>query len=170
MNNRRSAIIFWLATLAFTVAGVAVVYVIKSHPRTVPWDACSEVYRRYANTDGVQATYIQDYRVNDTLTVNVTLLQATDSAGWQQLIADFEIPEESIETASKSATGGNLLTIQGKHVTDTQIPVVSCRDKYICTFHTRDKKQKEQVIMAILRLITNSIKDNRKLASNEENN
>lgn len=124
----------------------------------------SELYLRYEHADGIKASFIKDYRINDTLTLDVTLLQATDSAGWQQLIEDFEIPAEVIESGAKSvAADRNTLTILGNNVTDMQLPVASFRDKYICAFHTRDKEQKEQVKMAIFRLITNSIKANQKL-------
>ena len=67
------------------------------------WRA-SDVYKQYCDVEGVRATYIQDFRVNDTLTVGVTLLEATDSAGWGYLLEAFnetkevgEVAEESIE-------------------------------------------------------------------------
>ena len=130
----------------------------------------SDLYRRYEHADGISAAFVKDYRVNDTLTLDVTLLQATDSAGWQQLIEDFEIPAESIESAAKSvAAGRNLLTILGNKVTDTQIPVASYRDKYICAFHTRDKEQKEKVKLQVINLVTSSARTNQKLTQNEKN-
>ena len=157
-----------LLVVLCSLAGAAA-YIVW--PRTVPFSECSELYQRYADNEHVAASFVRNYRVNDTLTLDVTLLQATDSAGWQQLIEDFEIPAESIESAAKSvAAGRNLLTILGNKVTDTQIPVASYRDKYICTFHTRDKEQKEKVKMAIFRLIFNSVKANQQLTQNEENN
>ena len=61
--------------------------------RTVPFDQCSDLYRKYAPMDGVEATFIKDYQVNDTLFRDVTVLKATDSAGWNILKRDFNIPE-----------------------------------------------------------------------------
>ena len=130
----------------------------------------SDLYRRYEHADGISAAFIKDYRVSDAITLDVTLLQATDSAGWQQLTEDFEIPAESVESAAKSvAAGRNVLTIVGQSTTDTQIPVASYRDKYICAFHTRDREQKEKVKLQVIHLVSNSVRTNQKLTQNEEN-
>ena len=156
-----------LLVVLCSLAGAAA-YIVW--PRTVPFSECSELYQRYADNEHVAASFVRNYRINDTLTLDVTLLQATDSAGWQQLIEDFEIPAESIESAAKSvAAGRNLLTILGNKVTDTQIPVASYRDKYICAFHTRDKEQKEKVKLQVINLVTSSARTNQKLTQNEKN-
>jgi hypothetical protein len=42
--------------------------------------------------EGINATYIKDYKVNDTVFVDVTLLEAIDSTGWDILKKDFEVP------------------------------------------------------------------------------
>ena len=83
---------------------VAVAVGLKKMSNVVPVGQCSEVYKQYCDVEGVRATYIQDFRVNDTLTVGVTLLEATDSAGWGYLLEAFnetkevgEVAEESIE-------------------------------------------------------------------------
>ena len=51
----------------------------------------SEVYNRYKDVPGVNAAYIKDYRVNDSVTVSVTLLEASDSASWAGLKQDFNV-------------------------------------------------------------------------------
>lgn len=61
-------------------------------PRTVPLGQCSGIYRHYADMPGIDATFIEDYKVNDTITVDVTLLEARDSAGWAILKHDFDVP------------------------------------------------------------------------------
>ena len=60
-------------------------------PRTVPYAQCSDLYKRYAAIDGIDATFIKDFQVNDTLFLDVTLLEAKDSAGWDMLKRDFGI-------------------------------------------------------------------------------
>ena len=52
--------------------------------------------QRYAGRPGIEAAYLRDYRLNDSVSVAVTLFRATDSAAWQQLCSDFAIylPEE----------------------------------------------------------------------------
>lgn len=65
---------------------------VKLWPRAVPYEECSELYRRYADAEGINATFIKGFHVNDTVDVDVTLLEATDSAGWEKLVSDFNIP------------------------------------------------------------------------------
>lgn len=59
------------------------------HPRQLPLDQCSDLYRQYHHADGINASYLKDFPLDDTLTVPVTILQATDSAGWVRLESDF---------------------------------------------------------------------------------
>lgn len=65
---------------------------ILGWPRTVPFDQCSDVYKRYAKMDGVDATFIKDYKVNDTVFVDVTLLEAKTDSAWTVLQTDFNVP------------------------------------------------------------------------------
>ena len=58
-----------------------------------PTHAVSEVYSRYAGTDGLNVVFLKDFQVNDTLFLDVTLLEAKDSAGWATLKRDFEIQD-----------------------------------------------------------------------------
>ncbi len=74
------------------LAIVLVALAVRLWPRTVPFDQCSDVYKRYAAVDGVVATFIKDYKVNDTVFVDATLLEAKDSAVWVMLKNDFEVP------------------------------------------------------------------------------
>lgn len=60
--------------------------------RTVSPDECSDVYRRYAGRDDVSAAYIANYRVSDSVTVAVTVLEAVTDSGWAAMCADFHIP------------------------------------------------------------------------------
>ncbi|MBR4773576.1 MAG: hypothetical protein IK010_04010 [Bacteroidales bacterium] len=85
---RRRWTVTVLVLLLFTTGGV----LLKRCPRTVPFEQCSELYQRYADTEGVEASFIQGYRINDSVRVDVTLLQASDSAAWQRLMKDFAIP------------------------------------------------------------------------------
>ncbi|MBR3633227.1 MAG: hypothetical protein IKN51_01690 [Bacteroidaceae bacterium] len=75
----------WLLTalLCLLVAGACVAY--RVWPRTVPFEQCSEVYQRYSDLPGIQASFIKDKQINDSVRVDVTLLQATDSTAWSIL-------------------------------------------------------------------------------------
>ncbi len=58
--------------------------VVKHWPRTVPYAQYSPIYQRYAAMPGIQAAYIKDYAINDTLSINTTLLESADTAIFTQ--------------------------------------------------------------------------------------
>jgi hypothetical protein len=77
--------------LLAVVAAVGAVFWRHILPR---WQV-SDIYRRYEHVDGIAASYIHNYPVNDTLSLNVTLLEATTDSGWAVLVRDFEMDELS---------------------------------------------------------------------------
>lgn len=79
-------IIAFLLLTALGVGGIAVWRYV------VPMRQVSDLYRRYEHADGIAASYIHNYPVNDTLTLDVTLLEATTDSGWARLVRDFCIP------------------------------------------------------------------------------
>ena len=81
--------------LAIVLAGVAACAWIILHPRQLPVEECSDVFQRYKDVEGVAASFIKGFPVNDTLRLDVTTLQATDSAGWERLLEDFHIRRSS---------------------------------------------------------------------------
>lgn len=84
---KRSWLITILVCLLILGGGGAVLLL----PQVVPFDQCSDVYKRYADMDGVNATFIKDYKVNDSVYVNVTLLQSKTDSAWLTLVQDFNI-------------------------------------------------------------------------------
>lgn len=82
---------------------------VKLCPRTVPLRQCSELYQRYAQTPGIDASFIKDFRVNDSVTVDVTLLEARDSAGWATLKHDFAVPDLNAELQQFIDDGEDLI-------------------------------------------------------------
>ena len=81
-----------IVTLCLCVFVAVVMVVAVCMQRVVPYWQCSEVYKKYSRVEGVRATYVKDYRVNDPLTVGVTLLEATVDSGWVTLQEDFGLP------------------------------------------------------------------------------
>lgn len=55
----------------------------------VPPSQCSEVYKTYAGAADVKASYVKNFRLNDTLTVNVTVLAAETDSAFTALLSDF---------------------------------------------------------------------------------
>lgn len=78
-------------------------------PRTVPLEQCSEIYQKYVNEENVRVSFIKGFRVNDSVFVDVTLLEATDSAGWSILKKDFEVPALPLELQQLIDNGEDLI-------------------------------------------------------------
>ena len=97
--KKSSILLLGLLVVAIVVVATMVARYL---PGVVPYWQCSEVYKKYSRVEGVRATYVKDYRVNDTLTVGVTLLEATDSAGWEYLLNAFGEPREVSEVVEES--------------------------------------------------------------------
>lgn len=116
----------------------------------------SDVYRRYADTPGVNAAYIKDYRVNDSVTVCVTLLEAIDSAGWASVKKDFKVEavlDSICDFFELNKTSKNMRLAPKKDYNLTKDSVISNNDlivttfynHIICIFHIESKKQYDAV-------------------------
>lgn len=92
----------WLLTalLCLLVAGACVAY--RVWPRTVPFEQCSEVYQRYSNLPGIQAAFIKDKQINDSVCIDMTLLKAVDSSSFIQLLVKLDSPKDLIKVITTS--------------------------------------------------------------------
>lgn len=80
-----------LGLVVLLLVGGAAVW--KFMPRALSYDECSPVYRHFADMqmEGVRITYIKDKKINDTLRLPVTLIEAETDRGWEQLDSLFGI-------------------------------------------------------------------------------
>ena len=53
-----------------------------------------ELYERYCEQPGVRVALVQNMPINDTLSKDILLLTATDSAGWAWILTEFTNIEE----------------------------------------------------------------------------
>ena len=145
-----------LITLLTCILIAVVAVVAIRYPRTVPYEQCSEVYKRYSSVEGVRATYVKDYRINDTLTIGVTLLEATTDSGWAALQEDFGLPvipkeyeryfcEDSNKVSMKSYPKKNPLYLERDTLFDDLI-VVSRYKHTICHFEIKDKGHSDLIL------------------------
>ena len=160
--------ILWFLTVAMFLTAIAS-FLYALNPWNIRGVETSELYQQYANTDGIEAAFIHNYKVNDTLSIDITLLQATDSAGWIALKKDFNMPivENPIVIKAISRNKDVLSLIHTENIpaktADLDVAVASKRDEYICIFHTANTEQKNIIVSAILDLITNSLKTKTKI-------
>lgn len=133
----------WLITILVCLLLLGGGTIVILMPQVVPYSQCSDVYKQYADVDGIDATFIKDYKVNDTLTVNVTLLQATDSAGWARLQEDFILPPLPPSVMAKIEQGKDLVSI--KKISETEVAAFSLLKRSVSIFHTKNRDERYAV-------------------------
>ena len=69
----------------------AITLVFRWH-RIFPTDEVSELYTRYEHVEGLEVSYIKDFKVNDTVCVDVTMLEAKTDSAWTTIQTDFNVP------------------------------------------------------------------------------
>ena len=82
------------------------VYVLHNSGRIFPSGEVGEVYRRYCNRDDIRVEFFKDFRVNDSITVDVTTLTAADSASWEALLREMNIKEGTIRKQTEAVKSG----------------------------------------------------------------
>lgn len=145
-----------LPAIAF-LAIVAVALAVRLWPRTVPFDQCSDLYKQYSSVEGVNATYIKDYKVNDSVFVDVTLLEAKDTTMWEDLCEDFNIasitklPVEFRENLAAS-NSYSLHVIKDSADSDCDVEyrkyviIFSYSQMTMCIFHNVDNNKYAAII------------------------
>ena len=126
-------------------------------PRTVPIDQCSDVYRQYQGQEGLEVSFVKQYRVNDTTAVDVTLIHATTDSAWVSLCEEFipdEYPYEFKEpllygqavsqwTVSKTAP---QIKVDISSQNNYNLLVLSSKIKSVCIFHTENIEETLAII------------------------
>ena len=105
----RGVKIFWAVGVALVVA-VAVGGLL--YPWLLPGAGVSDPYRRYEDNPHLDVTFLRNFPVNDTLAVDVTLLQALDDEGWDTLRADFRIRQLPEHTQNKIDSGQDIVSVR----------------------------------------------------------
>ena len=90
------------------VAVVAVTVQLVHRQHTVPLEECSEVYRQYCDTPGIRAAFIKDKQINDTLRLDMTLLQAEDSLTFVDFLKNTGRSDEYISDMMLSEVDENI--------------------------------------------------------------
>ena len=112
-----------------------------------PQQQVSGLYRHYEHVDGIAASYIHNYPVNDTLTLDVTLLEATSDSSWQALCSDFDISrvvEEMLQIKPdivfcRQVNRHDYTQVVLGDSPDAELLTISCATKTLAIFHTCNK-------------------------------
>ena len=113
-----------LKFLLLAFASILVVVAVKYWPRVLTPDQCSEVYRRYKDRDNLSVAFVKDYRIGDSITVDVTTIEAKDSTSWESLLRGMNVTEESINENKK-------LVLEGKHTATTRLSAKGYPEKRV---------------------------------------
>lgn len=122
-----------------------------------------ELYRHYEERSDIKASFFKDYKINDSVTVDVTMLEAKTSAGWDTLIHDFQIktPEElsfpnikSGYITTKYAPHNNYTAPMDTTLLNNDLLAISFKARSVAVFDIETEDQ----VDAILMLQVNNIK------------
>ena len=117
----------------------------------LPWQ-CSKLYWQYRGQEGIEASYVRDYPVDDTTFVDVTLLHATTDSAWVSMCLK-SLPYDYPEDKRENVIHGNSVTQYFSSKDDIRTKVIpadtnnynlvfiNARQKYIVIFHTENKTQ-----------------------------
>lgn len=83
---------FWLIVGVVAFLEVLIICFVLQWKYLFPSREVSEIYTRYADVEGIEVSYIKDYRVNDSVFVDVTVLEATTDSAWAVLKDDYKLP------------------------------------------------------------------------------
>lgn len=150
---RRTKLITIIFCLLLLCGGTAVIFL----PQVVPYSQCNEVYKMYSNRAGIDATFVRGYVIDDTITVDVTLLRALDTAGWNSMRREFAVPDLDEEIQHYIDNGGNPITVKlaNRHnlagfdpdsPDDVEVLAISYIHESISIFHTTNKKEIDAII------------------------
>ena len=115
---KRSWIItIFLCMLLLAGGGIAVIL-----PRIVPFSESSDVYKKYSKMDGIEASFIKDFKINDTLTLDVTVLKANDTNAWEVISKDFAFVALTPDQAQAIRSGKNLIVTKSTPKITTPSP------------------------------------------------
>lgn len=158
---------FWLWAGVLLLVELAAITLWKRWYWFFPSHGVSEIYCKYSGTEGINAAFFKDYRINDTVTVDVTFLEATDSNGWNLMCEDFKISKLDSVTQEKIDNGKDLIFSKrlnknnlSEQIDDTNaviIRTVSYINKAVSIFHTSNEMERYAVLFYTL---DKSIKNN----------
>ena len=141
----------WLTTLLLALAVAAAVGTVFWRHILPRWQV-SDIYRRYEHVDGIAASYIHNYPVNDTITLFVTLLEATTDSGWTLLVRDFGMDELSPMLQMLIDSGENMVfsrLIPKSHPSasaENDVLAYSFTTRTVSIFHLANDEEKNAVL------------------------
>ena len=145
---------FWGVFFIILAVALGVITLIYRWHRIFPTHEVSEIYSRYAKEEGIDAAFVKDYRVNDSITVDVTVLEAKGSVGWQELRTDFKLPGIQKETSKRMGKNISYKYVPKKDYTkgtdttnilNNDCVAINYTDSTLCIFHYNDEETRKAI-------------------------
>ena len=141
----------WTITLLLLPVVVLAVLFLTRNLHTVPPDECSDIYRQYKDTPGIKASFIKDYPLDDTTTIDVTMLQAQDSIIWKNLYVQIlKLNKPDIHNSAKVAfriiPKENQTSQTDNELLNKNLAAFSKDDLTIAFFHLETMQQYLKII------------------------
>lgn len=168
-SKKYRSFVIYLVVFVATLFAITVAF--RWH-RLFPSDEVSQQYARFADVKGLDVSFVKKYRVNDSLIVDVTLIEANDSVEW-----DFVCEELGILPASKipdeyKAMFFSDCSFEHKSIIDStssdeagyplrDVYVYSRKRMEMCIFHSLSQKQYDLLVSSETEKITNNYYQNK---------
>lgn len=148
---------FWTIFCVILAMALGAITVVLRWHRIFPSDEVSETYLKYAGRENMDVSFVKGYRVNDTVVVDVTLLETKDSATWDSLCLDFSIVPLSkypMDSPARTATDHTFFLRLIKDTVVTQqdtlykktLIIFSHKDMSMCVFHNVSDMQYDAIL------------------------
>ena len=144
--------LFWAAGAVLLVAVVAAGWLC---PWLFPAGDEGNLYRRYEHNPHIEVSYLRNYPLNDTLTIPVTLLQASDSIGWDSLCRTFNLPRysqkamamlDSTTASFKKAPKRDYSLPPDSNQLNNDVIVCFLFKQEACVFHIESEEQHDAIL------------------------
>ena len=156
---------FWLIVAILALIEAVILCVALQWKYIFPSREVSDLYTRYEKVDGIETSFIKDYKVNDTVFVDVTLIETKDTALWDSLCKDFDIslflmyPKEYRERMSIEHSFGqqvikNTIVSESDSLYKENLIIFSHTNMSMCIFHNVNDNQYNAIINEKLKEIT----------------
>ena len=109
---------FWGVFFIILAVALGVITLIYRWHRIFPTHEVSEIYSRYAKEEGIDAAFVKDYLVNDSITVDVTVLEATTDSAWAVLKKEYKVPALTPKQKIDMENGSPCIAFCGLHKKD----------------------------------------------------
>ncbi|MCR4828745.1 MAG: hypothetical protein K5864_04705 [Bacteroidales bacterium] len=146
---------FWLWMGVILLAEVAAITLWCQRRDRVPADEASVAYTRYAGRDDMNVVFFKDFHLNDSIFVDVTLLQSLDSASWATLVYDFHLdylhPFEPFDTLNErvgikyAPRGDYRAKMDTANKFNNDLIAISINRRSVMVFRIENKQQDDAI-------------------------